>query len=75
MEVLGCSYALDRCLGLCCRLGGSKTSVGARASSRSTTRTANEPAVREFGDDTLRKIAVELTQSMRMSVTVDWARR
>lgn len=35
----------------------------------------NESAVRELGDDTLRKIAVELTESLRNSVTVDWAVR
>jgi type I restriction enzyme R subunit len=36
---------------------------------------ANESAVRELGDEILRRIAVELTQSLRNSVTVDWARR
>jgi len=35
----------------------------------------NEAAVRELGDATLKKIAVELTQSLRRSVTVDWAKR
>lgn len=35
----------------------------------------NESAVRELGDDTLRKIAVELTERLRNSVTVDWAVR
>jgi type I restriction enzyme R subunit len=35
----------------------------------------NEAAVRELGDATLKKIAVELTMSLRKSVTVDWARR
>lgn len=35
----------------------------------------NEAAVRELGDVTLKKIAVELTQSLRNSVTVDWAVR
>jgi type I restriction enzyme R subunit len=35
----------------------------------------NESAVRELGDATLKKIAVELTLSMRKSVTVDWAKR
>ena len=35
----------------------------------------NEAAVRELGDETLKKIAVELTQSLRKSVTVDWAKR
>lgn len=36
---------------------------------------ANESAVRELGDTTLRRIAVEPTLSLRKSVTVDWARR
>jgi type I restriction enzyme R subunit len=35
----------------------------------------NEAAVRELGDETLKQIAVELTQSLRKSVTVDWAKR
>jgi type I restriction enzyme R subunit len=35
----------------------------------------NESAVRELGDVTLRKIAVELTQRLHDSVTVDWAKR
>jgi len=35
----------------------------------------NEAAVRALGDETLKKIAVELTQSLRKSVTVDWAVR
>lgn len=35
----------------------------------------NEAAVRDLGDETLKKIAVELTQSLRKSVTVDWAKR
>ncbi|MFN7881465.1 MAG: type I restriction endonuclease subunit R [bacterium] len=35
----------------------------------------NEAAVRELGDDTLKKIAVELTVSLRNSVTVDWSKR
>lgn len=35
----------------------------------------NEAAVRELGDATLKKIAVELTQSLRRSVTVDWSKR
>jgi len=35
----------------------------------------NEAAVRELGDATLRQIAVELTQNLRKSVTVDWAKR
>ena len=36
---------------------------------------ANESAVRELGDETLKKIAVELTTKLRSSVTVDWAVR
>jgi len=35
----------------------------------------NEAALRELGDATLKKIAVELTLSLRRSVTVDWAKR
>jgi type I restriction enzyme R subunit len=35
----------------------------------------NESAVRELGDETLKKIAVELTLNLRKSVTVDWAKR
>ncbi len=35
----------------------------------------NEAAVRELGDETLKKIAVELVQRLRGSVTVDWAVR
>jgi type I restriction enzyme, R subunit len=35
----------------------------------------NEAAVRELGDMILKKIAVELTQNLRKSVTVDWAKR
>jgi type I restriction enzyme R subunit len=35
----------------------------------------NEAAVRELGDATLKKIAVELTVSLRKSVSVDWAKR
>ena len=35
----------------------------------------NEAAVRELGDETLKKIAVELVQRLRSSVTVDWAVR
>ncbi|MFT3802814.1 MAG: type I restriction endonuclease subunit R [Burkholderiaceae bacterium] len=35
----------------------------------------NEAAVRDLGDETLKKIAVELTLSLRRSVTVDWAKR
>jgi len=35
----------------------------------------NESAVRELGDETLKQIAVKLTQTLRKSVTVDWAKR
>ena len=35
----------------------------------------NEAAVRELGDEILKKIAVELTISLRKSVTVDWSKR
>ncbi|KWH57161.1 type I restriction endonuclease subunit R [Burkholderia cepacia] len=35
----------------------------------------NEAAVRELGDETLKKIAVELVARLRSSVTVDWAKR
>lgn len=35
----------------------------------------NEAAVRTLGDETLKKIAVELTEKLRKSVTVDWAVR
>jgi type I restriction enzyme R subunit len=35
----------------------------------------NEAAVRGLGDETLKKRAVELVQSLRKSVTVDWAVR
>lgn len=35
----------------------------------------NEAAVRGLGDVTLKKIAVELVQNLRKSVTVDWAVR
>ncbi|RQQ36274.1 type I restriction endonuclease subunit R [Burkholderia stagnalis] len=35
----------------------------------------NEAAVRELGNDTLKKIAVELVVRLRGSVTVDWAKR
>lgn len=35
----------------------------------------NEAAVRDLGDETLKKIAVELTQKLRASVTVDWSVR
>lgn len=32
----------------------------------------NESAVKELGDDTLKKIAVEITEKLRKSTTVDW---
>ena len=32
----------------------------------------NESAVRELGDDTLKKIAVEITEKLHKSTTVDW---
>ena len=32
----------------------------------------NESAVRELGDETLKKIAVEVTEKLRASTTVDW---
>ena len=32
----------------------------------------NESAVRELGDETLKKIAVEITEKLRVSTTVDW---
>ncbi len=32
----------------------------------------NESAVRELGDETLKKIAMELTEKLRASTTVDW---
>jgi type I restriction enzyme R subunit len=35
----------------------------------------NEASVRELGDSTLRKIAVELTESLRKNLTVDWSVR
>lgn len=36
---------------------------------------ANESAVRELSDETLKKIAHELTDSLRQNITVDWALR
>jgi len=36
---------------------------------------SNESAVRELGDEVLKQMAVELTQRLRNSVTVDWAKR
>jgi type I restriction enzyme, R subunit len=35
----------------------------------------NESAVRELSDDTLKKIAHELTDNLRANVTVDWSKR
>jgi type I restriction enzyme R subunit len=35
----------------------------------------NDSAVRVLGDETLRKIAFELTQMIRNSVTIDWTQR
>ena len=32
----------------------------------------NESAVRELGDESLKKIAVEITEKLRVSTTVDW---
>jgi type I restriction enzyme R subunit len=35
----------------------------------------NESAVRELSDDTLKKIAHELTENLRKNISVDWAQR
>ena len=35
----------------------------------------NESAVRELGDETLKKIAHELTENLRRSLSVDWSQR
>ena len=35
----------------------------------------NESAVKELADDTLKKIAHELTDNLRKSMTVDWSQR
>ena len=35
----------------------------------------NESAVRELGDETLKKIAVELTKTLRKNITIDWKYR
>ncbi|MBR9728007.1 type I restriction endonuclease subunit R [Shewanella intestini] len=35
----------------------------------------NEESVRQLGDDTLRSLAIELTQQLRKSATVDWQKR
>ena len=40
---------------------------------RFTTRWPNVPEVlRDMGDETLKKLAVELTEKLRQSTTVDW---
>jgi type I restriction enzyme R subunit len=36
---------------------------------------SNESAVRELADETLKKIAHELTESLRRSISVDWSQR
>ena len=36
---------------------------------------ANESSVRELGDNSLRHLAIELTQQLRKSATVDWQKR
>ena len=35
----------------------------------------NESAVKELTDETLKKIAHELTENLRQNITVDWAQR
>ena len=35
----------------------------------------NESAVRELTDETLKKIAHELTENLRQNITVDWSER
>jgi type I restriction enzyme R subunit len=35
----------------------------------------NESAVHELGDDILKKIAIEITEKLRVSTTVDWQMR
>ena len=35
----------------------------------------NEASVRELGDDILRAIAFELTESLRKNISVDWEKR
>ena len=35
----------------------------------------NEASVRELGDNNLRQLAIELTQQLRQSATVDWQKR
>ena len=36
---------------------------------------ANESAVRELADETLKKIAHELTENLRQNLSVDWSER
>ena len=36
---------------------------------------ANESAVKELEDETLKKIAHELTENLKKNITVDWAQR
>ncbi len=36
---------------------------------------ANESAVRELSDETLKKIAHELTENLRQNLSVDWSER
>ena len=35
----------------------------------------NEAALRDMGDDILKKIAMELTKKLRSSISVDWQKR
>ncbi len=35
----------------------------------------NESSVRELGNENLRQLAIELTQQLRKSATVDWQKR
>ena len=35
----------------------------------------NEAALREMGDEILKKIAIELTEKLRSSISVDWQKR
>lgn len=37
--------------------------------------TNNESAVKELADETLKKIAHELTENLRKNITIDWAQR
>ena len=36
---------------------------------------SNESAVRELSDETLKKIAHELTENLRQNISVDWSQR